>query len=238
MPKRYLDKINAKGQYTEYPGITVIANTSKEENDVWKQIHDVLNNSNLVSSYFAPLPQTSYHMTAINLFTEMDDGGENWGAFVTDRLPALRELTAQLETSPIHPQVKLKSIRTSSVIQLQVELPPEQRELLEQVAETFNLRHKVPKEMHITLAYQYKLVTGTDHEQLEQYLQEEIERIFDKNPIVTFQTPELAYFKNMERFTPWDARRNPFIIRRFNFFQCFSASDDEPQDPTKRISLN
>ncbi|HAU1191966.1 TPA: DUF1868 domain-containing protein [Legionella pneumophila] len=238
MAKRYLDKINAQGQYTEFPGITVIANTSKNDSAFWEKIYDVLSKSSLVSNYFAPLPQKSYHMTAINIYTEMADGGDNWGKFVTERLHTLRELAALLEKNKIYPQVKLKSIRTSGVIQLQVEIPQEQREVIEWVAETFNIRHKVPKEMHITLAYQYKLVTGSDDEKLKKYLEEEIQRIFDEHPYITFEAPTLSYFKNMEKFTTWDARKNPFISKRFNFFPCLHPTNNEDQGESMRLGLD
>ncbi|KTD55637.1 hypothetical protein Lsan_3189 [Legionella santicrucis] len=235
--KRYLDKINSQGQYTEFPGVTVIANTSKSDAAFWSKIHNVLN-SNLVSSYFAPLPPNSYHMTAIDLYTEMADGGDNWGKFITERLSTLRQLHSVLEENKIYPQIKLKSIRASSVIQLQVEIPQEQRELIERIAESFNILHKIPKEMHITLAYQYKLVTGSDGEKLKKYLEEEIQRIFDEHPLITLNAPQLSYFKNMEKFVPWNANKNPFTPMRFSLFKCFSITDKESKEASSECKFD
>ncbi|WP_160116800.1 DUF1868 domain-containing protein [Legionella sainthelensi] len=234
--KRYLDKINAQGQYTEFPGVTVIANASRSDSAFWSKIHNVLN-SNLVSSYFAPLPPKSYHMTAMDLYTEMADGGDNWGKFITERLSAFRKLYTVLEENKIYPQIKLKSIRTSSVIQLQVEIPQEQRATIEAIAESFNIAHKIPKEMHITLAYQYKLVAGADGEKLKKYLEEEIQRLFDEHPSITLDAPQLSYFKNMEKFVPWDAKKNPFTPKRFTLFQCFSATDEEDNEASDESKL-
>ncbi|CDZ78900.1 hypothetical protein BN59_03215 [Legionella massiliensis] len=234
---RYLDKISAAGRYTEFPGVTVIANTSKDDSALWRKIHEVLS-VGLVSQYFAPLPQSSYHMTAIDLYTEKADGGDNWGQFITERLETLRELSAHLKENKIYPQMKLKAIRTSSVIQLQVVIPQEQREAIERIAETFNVAHKVPKEMHITLAYQYKWVTGADTEKLQQYLEHEIQRIFEEHPLCTFEAPVLTYFKSMEKFTPWDAKKNPFTPpKRFNFFEFLHLSNDKTGEPEQDSKL-
>lgn len=219
--KRYLDKINASGQYTEFPGVSVISKTSIENEDFWKRIHAVLSKSSLVCRYFSPLPYESYHLTTMDLCTEMANGGDDWGKFITDRLSAFKKLNTILNENKIYPQIKLKSIRSSSVIQLYFDIPQEQRDAIDMIAESFNLTHKVPKEMHITLAYQYKLMTGNDDEQLKQHLEEEIQQIFNEYPSITLEAPALSYFNSMADFKPWDAKKNPFIAKKLDLFHYF-----------------
>jgi hypothetical protein len=229
--KRYLDKISVSGQYTEFPGVSVISKTSIENEGFWKRLHEVLSKSSLVCRYFSPLPYESYHLTTIDLCTEMANGGDDWGQFITDRLSAFKKLHTVLNENKIYPQIRLKSIRSSSVIQLYFDIPQEQRDAINRIAESFNLAHKVPKEMHITLAYQYKLITGNDDEQLKKYLEEEIQQIFDENPSITLESPALSYFNSMEDFKLWDAKKNPFIAKKFDLFHCFfHKSSKTPND--------
>lgn len=231
--RRFLDKINASGKYTEFPGISVLSKTSKEDVDLWKKLHTLLSKSSLVCRYFAPLPQDSYHLTTMNLCTEMADGGDDWGAFITDRLSAFKQLSTILNENKIYPQITLKSIRISGVIQLYFEIPQEQREAIDKIAESFNLAHKVPKEMHITLAYQYKLITGLDEEQLKEYLEEQIQQIFDENPSITLEAPELCYFNSMADFKLWDGKRNPFISKKFDIFNSFFSKTSKTKNDSK-----
>ncbi|MDR3443527.1 MAG: DUF1868 domain-containing protein [Legionella sp.] len=210
MPKTYRTKINNQGQYTIYPGITTIATIQKQDDEFWQKIHNMVKIP-LISDYFAPLPYESYHMTTINLYTERDDGGEDWGHFVTKKLAFFKALHADLAKNAFQPTIKLQSIKSADVLQLCVEIAENQKASIETVAKTFDLQTKIPKVFHITLAYQYKLTALNHRKKIKHHLEEHLEQFFAERSPLQLNSPSLTYFNDMTAFTPWDALSNPFI---------------------------
>ena len=65
----YNRKINTDGTYRLFHGYTVV---SMIENNL-ECIEKYIQNNKLLSSYFAPLPSSSYHMTVFNIWAHSDD---------------------------------------------------------------------------------------------------------------------------------------------------------------------
>jgi hypothetical protein len=65
----YNRKINTDGTYRLFHGYTVV---SMIKNDL-KCIEEYIKNNKLLSSYFSPLPSSSYHMTVFNIWCHSQD---------------------------------------------------------------------------------------------------------------------------------------------------------------------
>ena len=142
-------KIDEHGDYCPFPGITVIAGILDQDFPLWQRVHNVIESSELIRPYFTALPYESYHMTTTDLFTEQFDGADHWETFVHDKLPFFQALHAKLEEKKITPMINIQHIHFSSVIQLVVTLPEEQRHHIHEIAAEFGLKDKVPRALHI-----------------------------------------------------------------------------------------
>lgn len=59
-----MKKIDCKGNYLEFNGITVIS--FLHFNKIFPQIYDILDHDPDIKKYYSPLPLDSYHMTVKN----------------------------------------------------------------------------------------------------------------------------------------------------------------------------
>ena len=77
------NRIDEKGQYCPVPGTTVVSAIQEADTEFWRTVYNKLKSCPTVCRYYAPLPHTSYHMTAIALDT-VDDvpESEDWTTFI------------------------------------------------------------------------------------------------------------------------------------------------------------
>ena len=201
-------KIDSSGRFLPFRGVTVIAQVREENKEMWEHIYKSLDQNCLIREYFSLLPVQSYHMTTIDLYTEVVN--PIWDKFVSNQLPRLRNLNADLQTHAFQPQVTGGKPMVSSVIMFLLKMNEHQKEKINLVAKKFQSLKKVPQEFHVTLAYSYKKIPHEASQQIKKDVNDIFESIIESNPEILFEEPKLCYFRNMTEFTPWDGKENPF----------------------------
>lgn len=212
MPKPR-NRIDEKGQYCPISGTTVVSAIQASDTQFWRMVYNHLKNCPTICRYYAPLPYTSYHMTAIALDT-IDDVSqdENWPAFINEKMPFYSELHKALSAQKIVPNIRFDFLSEFNLIVLAVSLPPEQVEAIQNMAKRHDCKNGIPMNFHITLAYQYDTnLTREDCDKINEEL-EPLRRLFAQKKRIKLDPPKLCYFNNMTHFTPWDGSTNPFII--------------------------
>jgi hypothetical protein len=196
-------KIDAQGNYLEFPGITVIADVDNKDKEFWLHIDEFLNGTIKLRNYYTPLPRSSYHMTTNNLYTQSDDAN-NWPALLDDE--RFQHLHTKLITNSFTPTAQIVAIKASYALQLNLILPQSQYALVKTIADEFGIQNKIPNTFHITLAYAYKELSDT------QIIAAEIEQLASLclKKELTLQPPRLCFFHDMQQFVTWDGKDNPF----------------------------
>lgn len=205
-------KINSSGKFLRFPGVTVISSIGEKNSEIWKDLYQELNKSQLIQKYYSLLPSESYHLTTINLYTEKNDGGIHWGLFIEKELPWFQRLNDELHIREFQPKITVvKAIVGRSALLLLVELDSNQVKKNLDLAQAFSLEKKIPEEFHITLGYPYKDIPNGDRKKIEEETQKIVEKILRSgSSSFDFKEPELCYFTDMTKFLPWDGRMNPF----------------------------
>lgn len=236
MPK----KIDEKGNYTVFPGITVISKTTDAENPLWYALHELLINDQDVVAHFSPLPYQSYHMTAINVCTKHDMSDNEWENFVMNKQLFFQSLNQALNESKFMPTLSIQSIRMIGALQLNVTLPEEQVNTIKETAKTYGLEKQVPAYFHITLAYQFKHISPALIMKLQTALNHKISSIVASHAQQSLlNPPQLCFFKDMTHFTPWNGDHYPFVEEAINKNSFFAEKDTsiDPAADTKDFKL-
>lgn len=205
-----LKKIDERGNYLDFPGVTVISKINQPHQELWQNIHHFLSTSEVLSHCFSPLPMNSYHMTTCSLATKQEHSND-WVDFISSQRSILKRIHNELISRQFSPSIEIKKVIFSPAIQLIVSMPPQQESILQFFAKTMGLESKVPNAFHITLAYQYREIDEAIHGKIK----DEIEQLaticqqYDKE--ITLSPPQLHYFNSMKQFTPWDASNNPWL---------------------------
>ncbi|MFJ1268873.1 DUF1868 domain-containing protein [Legionella lytica] len=196
-------KIDAQGNYLEFPGITVIADVDDKDKEFWQCLAELLEESTNLRHYYAPLPPSSYHMTTNNLYTQSDDT-TNWPALLTDE--RFQRLHRRLMATPFTPTAQVAAIKVAYALQLNLTIPQSQYEIIRTIAHEFGIENKIPKTFHITLAYAYQEPSDL------QVLATEIAQLasLSQQKELTLQPPRLCFFHDMQEFFSWDGKSNPF----------------------------
>ena len=231
MPK-HLTKIDRQGNYSKFPGLSVVAAIKNEDIALWTEVHDCI--SKYSGAYYAPLPITSYHMTAFELYTKMEHASKPWRAFIKSQLPFLSQIRNSLQENPIKPNFTLKTTRFTGAIQLCVTLPIEQQEKIHNIAKALNLEKRVPAVFHITLAYQYRGIDSDNEQLIQKQIQTNLNEIFTRySDKVELEQPKLCYFNDMTASIPWDGQNVPFERPSAHSHHCFKWFRASPsQDPS------
>lgn len=203
-------KITPEGKYCYYPGVTVISFVGSTNEALWKQVFESLDKSLYLKKYIALLPQNSYHVTTINLYTKKGIK-EDWKKFIDQNLSWFQKLNEKhrvfnnLKVRGLIPKVGGQTIR------LTVKLEAEDEKKILSMAKDFRLEKNVPDEFHITLGYSFKNMRGPEKSKIQIELNTLLNNIIDTyvEPI-TLDPPQLTLFNNMTDFIPWDGSKNPF----------------------------
>jgi hypothetical protein len=207
--QRPLHKINHTGQFQYFPGVNVISGLFEHQPEVCDELFTCLSEDPLLIPYYSPLPAESYHMTAFGVLTRNDVSGD-WESFVDQRLPFFQAINAELTRSGFSPALTVKNISVATTIQLVVELPQEQIDIIDSLARRFHCAHERPNVFHITLAYQYRPVSPVNVSKMKASVKENIDQILKSNPPILLPSPQLHCFNDMSLFKRWDAQQNPF----------------------------
>lgn len=211
-----LYKLNKKGEYTTFPGVTVISPIDREQIDLWRQVHACISESAEVRRYYAPLPSESYHMTAVNLCIEdtfrEPEQTVSWESFLTNELPFFHAIDNFCKEHPFTPVISVLDVDVSASIRLVLEIPHLQEQSIAHLAKHFDIENCKPQHLHMTLAYQYQACSQKTRESLKMQLREQLIPLCNSYPNpLKLQSPTLCYFHDMQTFIPWDGVENPFI---------------------------
>lgn len=201
---KQFEKIDPNGEYNQFLGVSIIANV-QQDNGMWKDIYTSLSANSVFTNYFTPLPYQSYHMTTCNLYTE---NHKRWPNLFTELLTYFQLLHYCLKETPFNPTVKIKNFRLDDVLQLELELSDDHRQLIQDFASSYDMLDGIPDVFHITLAYNYKNIPANEFEDLNQAVSEILKPLLDKE--IQLNPPTLCYFKSMKEFIPWNAHEDPF----------------------------
>lgn len=205
-------KLNREGVYLPFPGLTVIATVKTDDNEFWRKINNIITDFPSLSEYYAPLSNSSYHMTTMNLFTEQEIGRAEWERFVVSHTEYFKLLKDDIEQSAFNPMVTIESLEFGRTIRLLVDLPGEQKEIITDIARKYNLLKKIPHPFHVTLAYRYKHFDNAISPNIEYELKNYLSQLLhDYKSVLSLNHPKLCFFHDMNGFTPWDIREYPFM---------------------------
>ena len=209
---RELRKIDERGCYQYYPGVTVVANLYDNNEALCKALHERLSENELICRYYSPLPASSYHMTAMSVCNAKFNGRGNWEKFVADKIPFFRKIHSRVEEVSFSPQISVDRFRTKSVIQGIFTMPDLQKNLIMSLSREFGLQDEPFFTPHVTLAYQYRTLEFELSELIEQEIQTILFGVFKEHDDPYFLAPlRLCYFDDMQKFITWNGDRNPFI---------------------------
>ncbi len=212
-----LFKLNKTGQYTPFPGVTIISAIDPKQQDTWNRVHATLSACEPALPYYSPLPFQSYHMTAINLFVEAQHpikSTSSWRGFLSRKRDFFRQLNDFCKQNQFDPKIEIIGIEVSASIRLNVFIPEQQRNLIYTFARRFNLTTRLPDSFHVTLAYNYRLCSESQQQDIQSQLNERLLPIFGASDQLRLLSPALNYFKDMTEFVPWDGQSDPFLIER------------------------
>lgn len=205
-----LKKIDSQGNYSKFPGVTVIAKAGNKNKQLWVDIYNFINRSVTLRQYYTPLPYQSYHMTTCDLYTQaahLDD----WPTFISQNMTFFQQLHAKLAEMQFLPAVTIEQVTVFNALQLNLSLPAEQYRIIKTIADTFGLNDKIPKKFHITLAYQYQ---DFANDAVVKTITEETKKLMafckEAKEKLILTAPKLCFFHNMGEFTSWNGITNPF----------------------------
>ena len=206
-----LEKMDNKGNYTKFPGITTVASVKERDYLFWENVYNLIVQTDALKDYYSPLPYASYHMTTINLYTEAAIGSKKWKNFIINNEIFFQSLQKDFRNGAFEPQISIESIDVYGAIKILVKLPDEQNKIIHKIAKKYNLQSEVPHEYHITLAYQIKYLEKSEQSKIKEYLQHKLNELLSlyNNPLV-LDTPNLCFFNDMTAFIPWDGAQFPF----------------------------
>ncbi|KTD73292.1 DUF1868 domain-containing protein [Legionella tucsonensis] len=228
-----LSKVDEYGQYAPFPGVTVVSACYPKQKEFCETIYKLLVNNSLIAHHFLPLPAQSYHMTTMSLETEQQIGG-SWNQFIINKLPHYKKIKQTLQKNPLYPSIEKMEISIGRTLSLSLSLPKEQQTQIKKIAASLNIEEKIPKILHITLAYSRfnGTISKEIFEQLHAEITKELKKIIEKiNFPLEIAEYKLCYFNDMTAFLSWDAENNPFIQSQSPYHDLsFIKSDKKETD--------
>ena len=224
-----MPKLNKLGQFEIFRGVNVIA-LVKSDDIAWKNLFMMLNETTLLTDHYSLLPYDSYHMTTNNLFTQeqlrLQDA--QWETFINTHLHFFETVNHDLESRRLKPSPVLVDIVIDNVIQLLFDIPIHQKKAIGDFTKNFGLEFGAPPFFHMTLAYQYKATSLNQKLEIKKLLPSRIKGLLKDN-MIELSHPQLCYFHDMNKFTPWNGSANPFLKRRNSFFN--SKTEELAKEP-------
>lgn len=205
-----LRKVNERGEFQPFPGVTVISNAFDNNPELCEQIYNCISSIEGIRDYYALLPFQSYHMTSFGVCTKRYDGGKDWNGLIEKGLSYFQNLDSCFEANKFIPEVTFKRVERECAIQVMVNLPPNQNRVITGIANQFDRMPEIPSEFHITLAYRYNMSAHIPKKIWIQIQDNIIQVVKDHDPI-NLAPPRLCYFNSMTEYVPWDGKANPFI---------------------------
>lgn len=192
----YNVKINVRGDYLPYPGLTVLSMASNDSKMI--QLHQALTSSEL-AMYYSFLPTASYHVTVCNLFTK--DLIPDYQTHILRLLPTLRSLDLRLGQIR-NLDCQITSPYLNSTIGLLIAFP-KSATILAQMREEIQTQLGVDDRglvFHLTLAYRYRDIKPHQYIGLTRTLKYLAGEILDIDHYLQLETPGVYQFNSMESF--------------------------------------
>lgn len=204
-------KIDEKGRFLSFPGVTVIAPVGAQNTALFENLYQMLLLKEQLTNRCALLPVSSYHMTTHNLYVENDAGKGNLRPFLQQKLPFFQSLSRRLQEAQFRPTVQVQGVAAGQTLGLRLALAQDQAQIVDSIAREFGIQDKIPAFFHITLCYFFDRSSSDLRKQLANELQAPILELFGNyGPQVTLESPQLSYFFDMTAFYPWSAATIPF----------------------------
>jgi hypothetical protein len=221
-------KLDSDGNYQPFPGYTVICKLNLEETaDIWRNIFSHLVNNSKVTDFYSILPFSSWHVTAINLFTKeaVKESQLEWGAYVASKQVFFNELIQVLKQNPLTPSMHYSRLHMEGALQIEVVLDNQRANQIEALAKCYKYERSIPRFFHVTLGYQYKILNDAQFKALKLELTPLIQAYF-KDLTLKLQPAQLCYFDDMTAFTPLD--------RPSSYSASMFAQNPNPIQPEKK----
>lgn len=206
--KTNLIKINEKGVFQPFEGVTVISHAQPICLSMLFTLQKRLALIPSLTDYFSLLPPDSLHMTTMNLYVAAEKA--DWIQFIDTNLDFFQSLDLFLKENNTCFTGSVAAIENNGVIQLILNIPNNIKTEIERMACKFGLKNLIPHEFHMTLGYQYKNIPASTRDRLFSSIKMEIANLLDNAPPLTFESPALCYFNDMKKFINWDGKSNPF----------------------------
>lgn len=234
-------KIDSEGKYLTFPGVTVVSAIKETDKPLWQLIYETLKKNKAFTDHFTPLPYKSYHLTAINLYTKDAIKSGEWQNFIISNSAFFQALNDLLTEKSFTPVVTVESINMTGALQIIVTLPEEQIRIIQQVAKTYRVEENIPSVFHITLAYQFRFMEQRALEKLAFKLKQNIFAILQSHEgQLSLTPPQLCFFNNMTKFTPWSGDGYPFpenVVGSNTFFSRAEASQKVTVSPPRGCTV-
>lgn len=229
-----MSKINRQGEFTPFPGVSVISSINSENVEFWQNIFNFLKQNPLITNHYSLLPVTSYHMTNYNLYVQNHTERDSWLTFIDKNLSFFHILKEHIELFlKFSPVIQCKRVITYPVLQIIVDILPEQKEQIEGIGAFFNLKEQIAYPFHITLGYQYKPLNESEQKQIGEELLAYLNTL-SPHSVLSLQPPTLCYFNDMTSFVPWNGSVNPFRKNPSDTLDTSLATPEEK--PTTHFS--
>lgn len=199
-------KLDDEGNYLPFPGYTVICKLNVEKSsDIWRNLFSDLMSNLKVTDYYSILPLSSWHVTAINLFTKrsIEEHGLAWNAYTASQQNFFNELIQALQQKPLMPSMKYSRLYMNGALQLEVVLDHQSADEILALAMRYRYEQKIPHRFHVTLGYQYKYLNHAQFEALKLDLIP-LMQAYLNNLTLQLQPAQLCYFDDMTLFTSVD----------------------------------
>ena len=202
-----LVKINEKGDFCPFPGVTVVSAIKAEDYQFWEELYNLLNKCELAKQYYSWLPFESYHMTTLSLYTKLDVGAPDWKGFIEKNLPKFQEIAKLLDEKSFTPDIELGELEVGYGVLFNLKLPEDQQQLINSVTSLLGFSDKLPHWPHLALAYRYKETTSEINKAIRTELEPVLGFLGKK---IQLEPPKLCYFNDMKAFIPWNGEKYPF----------------------------
>jgi hypothetical protein len=208
-------KFNADGSFRRYPGLTVICkiDPSSLESHVLRECQSRFESLPFANK-FSFLPQSSFHMTAIELVNDQARTPELWSrhlpldSSMTDVDEFITRAWKNLEKIS-GPRMTVHGFKTESTLGIHVEPSDEEqsenlKKFRDRAADATGVRkpgHDTYR-FHITYAYKLEHLSDDENRRLLEESAVASEFLKGEIPVLTPGSPELCFYNDMSAFFP------------------------------------
>ncbi len=214
--KKKIDLVS--GNYTSFPGFTVVADVYDQNREFFSEIYKRLSDSQVITEYYALLPLESYHITQFGINEQKAMTDSQWNSWIKqnqDNLTMVHDLFSQQPEF----EFRMSSIKDNRLTFL-VSIDQQTVDRHRAVANASNFGREHFHHPHISLGYERKRISSKST--VPQEINNELNKILTEVQqqfsvgVLRASKPELCYFYDMTKFIPFDGKSNPFVTTEDN----------------------